>query len=882
MTSSLTLVEVGLGTKSLLDMGVQDTKAAPLDTGVGGLDGMKTNNRTGNENIAEGFSDPIKPTPEKSWEVIMTEVNSLDDGLVGGWKDDIDTLLVFAGLFSAVVTAFTVESYKWLQEEPEDTTVALLRQISQQLNNTSVPKPDEFAASSSVVAVNVLWFLSLIISLVDALFALLCKQWLREHRRHTRTRTPSEALALRWLRNQGLEKWNVPAILASLPILLEIALFLFLAGLLELLRTRHPVPFALAMAVVAFAALFYLGTTIIPTVDIIRQALQIKREFRDERLYYKAGRPAEYIMTLPPMEYVCPYKSPQARVTLKILRLISHILRPLVRVASFLVDRNWITSSVYLNLENSASAFGESSSLLDWSSVDLKLLQRSNVHLAPPFYELDAFRSLVSELRDSPHMVPHLRNVLSTIPLHLVMPAVFDQWFFLPGRNWAIGDVEAALGPNFPDEGVEYHLTHAKYQYLREEGNTDQFRRLLHWTNVSMNGGNQNSRDSPPPFSTPFESTDANPDNYSRGRLWDIYLEIVQNPAASDHYWMTLVPDLAPHIIASSPDYALHLPTATTTSSFVKSPAGCDFLYKIHTAILKSLSSSADPIISNILAVEGSTNWTEAMDIVRRVHGLPEGHFRVIPGQFSLSVSKFRKTLESLSLSPTATDPETETDFSYLSSFIRGWDSASDMLQNELVKTLSGHINDYPQSHADESRISPLVMSPAGLELITFVNNSLAEPREWTNWHGLEVDGRMRWRDAVERVKAAHPELPSDHFKRIIQRGIDPDLPASAPGERSPQQEAGVEARAEDSDSAPRDVTDTREADRDGKMEGRTNSIPSLQPKPGETDERGPLVGNAEQGSILKQPVAAGNPASSGAASVQGKMVGGPDADKNV
>ncbi|KAK1219096.1 hypothetical protein PQX77_018195, partial [Marasmius sp. AFHP31] len=270
------------------------------------LSGTETDNHTGNEDTTKKASNPQGPTLEKSWEVIMKEVTALDEGLVGGWKEDIDTLLVFAGLFSAVVTAFVIESYQWLQEAPEDTTVALLRQISQQLNNTSepVPEPDTFTVSSSVVAINVLWFLSLIIALVDALFALLCKQWLREHRRHTHTRTPSEALALRWFRNQSLEKWHVPAILASLPMLLEIALFLFLAGLLELLRTRHPVLFKIATIVVALAALFYFATTIIPAIDIIRQALQVTPDLREMRARTGIHSPVDFITTLPSMEFI--------------------------------------------------------------------------------------------------------------------------------------------------------------------------------------------------------------------------------------------------------------------------------------------------------------------------------------------------------------------------------------------------------------------------------------------------------------------------------------------------------------------------------------------------------------------------------------------------
>ncbi|KAK1221987.1 hypothetical protein PQX77_015195 [Marasmius sp. AFHP31] len=677
------------------------------------------------------IKNPQEPTLEKSWEVIMKEVTSLDDGLVGGWKEDIDTLLVFAGLFSAVVTAFTIESYQWLQEAPEDTTVALLKQISQQMNGTSVPEPDTFSVSSSDVAINVLWFLSLIIALVDALFALLCKQWLREHRRHTHTRTPSEALALRWLRNQSLEKWRVPTILASLPMLLELALFLFLAGLLELLRTRHPVPFSIATAVVAFASVFYFGTTIIPAIDIIRQARQVTEEFRDKRYFFKNHLPSSFIMILPPMEYICPYKSPQAWVAFRSLRLLFRFPGHLHRAAWFLLRRDYITWSTYSRLHNLIGHFTPTlvfgQIIRNWSSVDLELLRRADIELAPPFYELNAFRWLVAELRDSPHMIPHLRKVLSTIPLHLVMPVVLNQWFFLPGRKWTVGDIETALGPNLDWRGIEDHLTYAKDHFLYHGRETRLFNHFLHWIHVSMNGGDERTdggRDSPDLF-IPFRSVEAMPDEL-RGGLWDIYMKIAQDPTVPDYFLKTLMEDLAPYIIASSPDYALHLPTATTTSRFVGSADGCEFLSKIHSTIFeRNLFKTARWLW------DYGMDWMEAVDILRRVHNLPETHFKPIPGHFPLPLTKLKKMLKSLS----PTDPG--NDFQYLDGFSRGWGDADEQNKKELVQILSEHINSYPESDAEPShcagtpKISPIVMSSVGLELMTFVDNHLPEELPW-------------------------------------------------------------------------------------------------------------------------------------------------------
>ncbi|KAL0062883.1 hypothetical protein AAF712_010204 [Marasmius tenuissimus] len=837
-----------------------------------------------NHERSTAFKNPPKPTLEKSWEVVMKEVTLLDEGLVGGWKEDIDTLLVFAGLFSAVVTAFTIESYQWLQEAPEDATVTLLKQISHQLNSTSVPEPDEFKVTSSVVAINALWFLSLIIALVDALFALLCKQWLREHRRHTHTRTPSEALALRWLRHQSLEKWHVPAILASLPMLLELALFLFLAGLLELLRTRHPVPFGVATIVVAFAALFYFGTTIIPTVDIIRQARQVKFdiwEARKETGRYDLEFLAGCIMELPPMEYTCPYKSPQSWVVFQSLRMISRILGLSGRAAWFLCERGYITISTYHRLLRLFGRLGPTetfgkiiSSLSNWSSVDLELLRRSDIDLAPPFYELNAFRWLVAELRDSLHMIPHLQKILSTIPLHLVMPAVLDQWFFFPGREWTVGDIETALGPNISRWGINDHLAYAKGQFLAQSRETRLFNRLLHWTHVSMNvtdEGMDSGRDSQEIFPVLFRSVDTNPDDDERELLWSIYAKVAQDPATSNGYWKTLMEDLGPYIIASSPDYALHVSTATTTSPFVESADGCKFLSEIHRTILER----------RIQPLYGVTmHWMEAMDVLRRVHGLPENHFQTTPGHFSLPLTKLRKTLEG----PSPTDPN--NDFGYLDGFSRGWGDADEWSKGTLVNILSEHINNYPKFNAksshspDKSTVSPLVMSSAGLEFITFVNDHLAE--ELVTWIHLADCHRKSWRDAVERVKMARPELPPDHFKCIFHEGYD------TPDEHRSQQEVEVGPQAEDFGVSPSEIPDTRKVDRHNETNDRSGSAaePSPQPEPGKPDQRGPLGDGHtnEQESMPRQPAVTGDSASGGPSSPVQKemMVGGPDADRNV
>ncbi|KAF9255872.1 hypothetical protein L218DRAFT_1029417, partial [Marasmius fiardii PR-910] len=375
---------------------------------------------------------------QKSWDVLMKAIDTREDEQVEGYKDDIDTLLVFAGLFSAVVTAFTIESYQWLQEDPADTsaallnsTIILLMQIAQQSSQSSSPstitpptQPLPFTASASVVRINTFWFLSLTLALVDALFGLLCKQWLREHKRQTNTQTPGQALALRWLHYRSFEEWHVPKILASLPILLELSLFLFFAGLLELLWTKHHVPFAIVLSVVGLAVLIYGITTILPGITIIKQVLQINPYFT----YYEFPIGPSYLDYLPSIDLLCPYKSPQSWLAFISLSFISSLPGYKWLLLSLLKKFNQFWKD--WDIDALDSVFSQHIlSLSSWSSLDLNVIQRfSRIQDCPNLYELKGLRWLVQETQDIPSMIPHLKNVLAELPGHLVMPTVFDDW----------------------------------------------------------------------------------------------------------------------------------------------------------------------------------------------------------------------------------------------------------------------------------------------------------------------------------------------------------------------------------------------------------------------------------------------------------------------
>ncbi|KDR67793.1 hypothetical protein GALMADRAFT_1061877 [Galerina marginata CBS 339.88] len=256
------------------------------------------------------------PKPNKHWEKCHDLVQKYDDDMFKAWKGEVDNLLIFAGLFSATVTSFTIDSYKWLQEASDDQALQILArmslQLSQGLSNVSallVP-PSPFSVSGSAVRINIFWFLSLTLSMATVLIGILCMQWLREFKRDA-ARSHKDAIAIRQMRYEGLVKWKVPLMLSLLPLLLQLALVLFFAGVLDLLWSLHRLVAIVITIAVGMVLLVLLGTTVLP-------ALQ-SHFTRDP--YLQVGQ--------------CPYKSPQSwafyRLSLHVVQVYRYALRQIAR-----------------------------------------------------------------------------------------------------------------------------------------------------------------------------------------------------------------------------------------------------------------------------------------------------------------------------------------------------------------------------------------------------------------------------------------------------------------------------------------------------------------------------------------------------------------------
>ncbi|KZV97126.1 hypothetical protein EXIGLDRAFT_704168 [Exidia glandulosa HHB12029] len=175
------------------------------------------------------------------WRVYRKEADAYDNALLEGWTATLDGLLIFAGLFSAVVTAFVIESYQFLQlDNTAYTATALYILVAASNHSTGIalpPPPDLGFSSSASRWINGLFFTSILISLIVAFLSILVKQWITEYRSRNRAsaKSPRDWARRREVYSRALERWPVAEIVSFLPVLLHLSLFLFFAGLVAFL-----------------------------------------------------------------------------------------------------------------------------------------------------------------------------------------------------------------------------------------------------------------------------------------------------------------------------------------------------------------------------------------------------------------------------------------------------------------------------------------------------------------------------------------------------------------------------------------------------------------------------------------------------------------------
>ncbi|TRM59211.1 hypothetical protein BD626DRAFT_608574, partial [Schizophyllum amplum] len=294
-----------------------------------------------------------KPAGESTaWQECYKLVDKHDTTMCQVFKEEVDTLMVFAGLFSGVLTAFIIESYKWLMEEPDDLTADYLRQILAVLSNTTIPSVRPYSSRPSlpdnvVTLINGLWFCSLTLSLSSAFIGIVSKQWLREYLRDA-GQSHRTNLAVRQVKYQGLTRWYVGAIIAMIPLLLQAALFLFLVGIVYLLWHIQPVVAAIISVLGIFIVSFFIATTILPAVQFILE--------QTGHLHL-------------PTTCQFPYKSAQSWLFLRMSLLVLNFVA-------------WVYHTVYKGFWYGEVFLAPFQTYPSWSQLDLDWTDRRDVHAA--------------------------------------------------------------------------------------------------------------------------------------------------------------------------------------------------------------------------------------------------------------------------------------------------------------------------------------------------------------------------------------------------------------------------------------------------------------------------------------------------------------------
>ncbi|KAJ7608169.1 hypothetical protein FB45DRAFT_806400 [Roridomyces roridus] len=143
------------------------------------------------------------------------------------YSTDLDTSLIFAGLFSAVSSAFIIA----IQPELQGQT------------------PLNHDTQTAILIAQCLLYVSLSTTLLAALLAVLGKQWLLFYSFLGEKGTLEARGLERQRKLDGLRRWKFNMAMQTFPLLLQVALFLFLAALSIYLWTVHH---ALAIIVVSF------------------------------------------------------------------------------------------------------------------------------------------------------------------------------------------------------------------------------------------------------------------------------------------------------------------------------------------------------------------------------------------------------------------------------------------------------------------------------------------------------------------------------------------------------------------------------------------------------------------------------------------------------
>jgi hypothetical protein len=261
---------------------------------------------------------------------------------------------VKAALFTAIVTSFALDA---LSNFTEDTSTQLLRILAEQATAgqaVDIPQP---GPSSSNVIVTSLWLLSIMSSLAATTWAILSLEWFAFLSEGIKAEDYEEMAVKRQQRLEAIKRWKMHIIVASIPFLLHLSLFLFLAGLwlrlrdvnrqLELIVGIPSLLIAVSYAIVILLPMFTeapfftsLSELISPLVNEFRYLLSLRHFVRAPPIFTWISRSLASIPRKPP-----PHPDPVHRKRLRspLRVVVNPLIRSLKYICKFIGPPFYVT-----------------------------------------------------------------------------------------------------------------------------------------------------------------------------------------------------------------------------------------------------------------------------------------------------------------------------------------------------------------------------------------------------------------------------------------------------------------------------------------------------------------------------------------------------------
>ncbi|TCD63278.1 hypothetical protein EIP91_005768 [Steccherinum ochraceum] len=200
------------------------------------------------------------------WNIYKREADEYDAEFLIKYKEDMNTSMIFSGLFSAVTATVASMTVSDLGPDPNQTTQVLLQNILLVLNHTSGPLPHAIALptwqgpSVTVIWVQSLLYASLACSLFAALGAVLGTQWLSRYSSVGERGTLEDRCKERQTKLDGLTAWHFRRVLEALSVLLQVSLLLFGVAISGFMWTQQHIVAAVLIAVTGLGAIFYFSS----------------------------------------------------------------------------------------------------------------------------------------------------------------------------------------------------------------------------------------------------------------------------------------------------------------------------------------------------------------------------------------------------------------------------------------------------------------------------------------------------------------------------------------------------------------------------------------------------------------------------------------------